>query len=796
MITNKPMKPFLTGAKQVSQGRIEAFFDGIEEKTIESLIKELRVFNVENQDVSITEVSLDLTNQRAQLDGEFGSEEALNLALGQESILVRRSWEYKDSLYAYDGPLGAFLKENGEAVEIRFWSPSATSVAVVIYDKDEPGKVLGEVAMSASEKGTWIVELRPENGLGLTNFCGYFYHFKLTRGGEELLVLDPYAKSLAAWNSDAVTDLDPSSKVAKAAFVAPSSIGPDLIEASIPGFESREDAIIYEAHVRDFTSDLALEGTLSAPFGTFTAFIEKLDYLKDLGVTHIQLLPVMSCYLINELAVRERMTNYASSHTNYNWGYDPQSYFALTGAYSTDPTNPEKRISEFKELINAIHTRGMGVILDVVYNHTAQVYIFEDLEPDYYHFMDQNGKAKTSFGGGRLGTTHHMSRRILVDSISYFTEEFKVDGFRFDMMGDHDAETIELAFKAAQSINPKILMLGEGWITYTGDTDDLRQPADQTWMSQTDTVASFSDDIRNQLKSGFPNEGEPAFLTGGACDILTIYHNVKAQPTNFKADDPGDVIQYIEAHDNLTLYDIIAQSIKKDPSIAENDKEILQRIRLGNLILLTSQGTSFIHSGQEYGRTKQFKAEAYKEPVSPDLVPNKSHLLKDEEGKPFYYPYFIHDSYDSTDAINHFDWSKATDAQLFPENTKTQAYTKGLIALRKSTDAFRLKGMDTVDDSVSLITLPGENGIATEDLVIGYQVKATNGDIYAVLINADAKERTISLADSFAALRGAEVLVDANQAGVNPIADPVGMSWTEEGVKLAPLTGIVLRLSL
>ena len=143
------------------------------------------------------------------------------------------------------------------------------------------------------------------------------------------------------------------------------------------------------------------------------------------------------------------MLEYESEGTDYNWGYDPQSYFALTGMYSEDPSNPELRVVEFKNLVNEIHKRGMGIILDVVYNHTASVSIFEDLEPNYYHFMSADGSSRTSFGGGRLGTSHLMSRRVLIDSILYMVAEYKVDGFRFDMMGDHDAQTIQIAFEAS-----------------------------------------------------------------------------------------------------------------------------------------------------------------------------------------------------------------------------------------------------------------------------------------------------------------------------------------------------------
>lgn len=308
--------------------------------------------------------------------------------------------------------------------------------------------------------------------------------------------------------------------------------------------KKKEDAIIYEVHVRDFTSDPNISKELKNQFGTFASFVEKLDYIKELGVTHIQLLPVLSYYYVDEMN-KQRELEYSSSNNNYNWGYDPLNYFSLTGMYSLDPKKPEKRIEEFKNLVNEIHKHNMGVILDVVYNHTAKVDIFENLEPNYYHFMDQDGTPRTSFGGGRLGTTHFMSRKLLVDSIKYLVENYKVDGFRFDMMGDHDSETIELAFNEAKKINPNIIMLGEGWLTFKGDENISVKPADQKWMKDTNTVAVFSDDIRNLLKSGFPNDGKPAFLTTQAQDIMKIFNNIKGNPTSFEADDPGDVIQYI-----------------------------------------------------------------------------------------------------------------------------------------------------------------------------------------------------------------------------------------------------------
>ena len=786
----------MTGAQHVAKSRIESSFSTLVGAKKEDILKHSNITDHQGNKVAISDVTIDEAGKKVTYIGDFSdTQNPYTVVYDSDRFTTRSNWRLKDETYSYDGPLGANLKEDGKRVDLTLWSPSADKVSVVVYDKKDPEKVVGTVALEKGEKGTWKQTLNENSGLGISNYTGYYYHYQIERQGKTVLVLDPYAKSLAAWNSD-LAKTDAAHKVAKAAFVDPAKLGPqDLTYGKIHNFKSREDAVIYEAHVRDFTSDPAIAKDLTKPFGTFEAFIEKLDYLKDLGVTHIQLLPVLSYYFVNELKNHERLSAYASSDSNYNWGYDPQNYFSLTGMYSSDPKNPEKRIAEFKNLVNEIHKRGMGAILDVVYNHTANVDIFEDLEPNYYHFMDADGTPRTSFGGGRLGTTHYMSKRVLVDSIKYLVDTYKVDGFRFDMMGDHDAASIEEAYKAARALNPNLIMLGEGWRTYSGDENMPTKAADQDWMKHTDTVAVFSDDIRNNLKSGYPNEGQPAFITGGKRDINTIFKNLIAQPTNFEADSPGDVIQYIAAHDNLTLFDIIAQSIKKDPSKAENYAEIHRRLRLGNLMVLTAQGTPFIHSGQEYGRTKQFRDPAYKTPVAEDKVPNKSHLLRDKDGNPFDYPYFIHDSYDSSDAVNKFDWTKATDGKAYPENVKSRDYMKGLIALRQSTDAFRLKSLQDIKDRVQLITVPGQNGVEKEDVVIGYQITAPNGDIYAVFVNADEKAREFNLGTAFAHLRNAEVLADEKQAGPVGIANPQGLEWTEKGLKLNALTATVLRIA-
>ncbi|WP_254434229.1 pullulanase [Halobacillus sp. Marseille-Q1614] len=763
----------MKSAQLVNGQTIEIYFsssEGLDEDTIR---EELRIMDKNEEEVPYKNIEI-LKDGKVIITGAFNEELAPYQATFKEkSVSANVSWRYIDEKYGYDDDLGLELNSDGSA-SLKFWSPRADRVAVKLYDKDNQDKAAGTVDMQIGDRGVWSVKLDEEN-TGINNLTGYYYHLEIERNGETKLALDPYAKSMAAWNSDA------SDTIGKAAIVNPSDIGPELNYADIEGYEKREDAIIYEVHVRDFTSDPSIEDELSSQFGTFEAFIEKLDYIEDLGVTHIQLLPVMSYYFADETASAERMLTYDSQDNNYNWGYDPQSYFSPTGMYSENPDDPELRIQELKHLIDEIHKRDMGVILDVVYNHTADVNIFEDLVPNYYHFMDADGSPRTSFGGGRLGTTHEMSRKVLVDSIKYWVDEFKVDGFRFDMMGDHDAKSIQTAYDEAVKLNPNTLMIGEGWRTFAGDeTSSGVQPADQDWMIDTDSVSVFSDEFRNELKSGFGIEGQPRFITGGARNIQQIFDNMKAQPYNFEASDPGDVVTYIAAHDNLTLHDVIAQSIKKDPD--KHAEEIHKRIRLGNSMVLTSQGTAFLHAGQEFGRTKQFRAETKE-------APYKSTYMEDEEGNPFNFPYFIHDSYDSSDAINKIDWQKASNAKKYPIHTITREYTTGLIKLRRSTNAFRLGTMEEVNSNVTRLEVPE---IKENDLVLAYKAESTdNTGNYFVFVNADNKARTLTMNDYN--LAPGKVVVDDDEAGVNKVNDPTGFSKNEKEIKIDPLTTIVVK---
>ncbi|WP_223292453.1 pullulanase [Salipaludibacillus neizhouensis] len=766
----------LESGELLSKEQMELRFSSTEKFSQEELTDRVQIQDKDGADVAFDSLVKNDDQKTVTIKGSFDVEATpYDVTFIDNSISVKEGWRFKDDLYAYEGDLGVELHEDDSAT-LKVWSPSADSVSIVLYDRDDQYEVVqDDVQMTRGDRGVWEVTLDEAN-TGVADLTGYYYHYNIERDGESVLALDPYASSMATWDSADVDNVP----IGKAAIVDPSEIGPELEFAEIDGFEKREDAIIYEIHVRDFTSDPDIDEELEAQFGTFASFVEKLDYIEDLGVTHVQMLPVMSYFFADEFNNGERMLDYDSTDNNYNWGYDPHSYFSLTGMYSEDPDDAKKRIEEFKMLVDEIHARGMGVVLDVVYNHTAQEAIFENLEPEYYHFMNADGTSRTSFGGGRLGTTHDMSRRILVDSIMHWVEEYKVDGFRFDMMGDHDAESIQIAYDKAKEANPNIVMIGEGWRTFAGDENggDV-VPADQDWMAQTESVGSFSDEFRNELKSGFGSEGQPRFLTGGARSIQQIFDNVTANPHNFTATNPGDVVPYIAAHDNLTLHDVIAQSIKKDP--AHHEEEIHQRIRLGNVMLLTSQGTPFIHAGQEFGRTKQFRADTIE-------APYKSTYMESEDGTPFEYPYFIHDSYDSTDAINMFDWDKATDEEAFPISNQTREYTTGLIELRRSTDAFRLGTIDEIEDNVSLIDAPE---MKEEDLILGFKaVSSDDSETYFVFVNTDNQERTLTLEDD---LTQGTVLVDGNESGLKKVKDPSGFELSSDQIKIDPLTAVVVK---
>ncbi|WP_379160677.1 pullulanase [Paenibacillus sp. sgz5001063] len=780
----------LASAEVLSTSKLLLTFtltDGLDAAALKSAIT---VKDKAGNPVTVTAVMIKSTTSVEVDTAAFALDQApLSVTYSGKSVSASAGWRMLDEMYNYTGDdLGANYHPADHSATLKLWAPMASRVVANVYSKTDAAMQVGQVSLTPGDKGVWSVQLKPSDLSGASaagDVRGFYYQYEVTNNGISKQVLDPYAKSMAVFTVNTTGAAGPDGDmVGKAAIVDLSGTNPpDFGAAAIPGYQKREDAVIYEVHVRDFTSDVSIESELGGErWGSYAAFEKKLDYIKSLGVTHIQLLPVMAWYYGDETKMGNRESAYSAQNNEYNWGYDPQSYFSPDGAYSQNPADPEERIMELKGLIDAVHKAGMGVILDVVYTHMAKKDFLNDIVPNYYAFQDANGSFIGGFGNN-LATSHKMAEKLMVDSVKYWFSEYKIDGMRWDMMGDATADAVQAAYDAAEAINPQALFIGEGWKTFGGAASDpalTGKGADQSWMDKTDNIGVFSDEFRNELKSGFGSEGEPRFITGGARSIATIFNNIKAQPSNIPADDPGDVVPYIEAHDNLTLHDVIAQSIRKDPSIAVNELEIQKRIRLGNLLELTSQGTAFLQAGQEYGRTKQWKGAG---------VPEQKYTeLKDGNGQSV--GYFINDSYDSSDAVNQFDWAKATDDINYPVQNATRAYTSGLIQLRQSTDAFRLGDKSLVDSNVSLIAAPE---IQATDLVIGYKNKATDGTgLYYVFMNGDNAARTLTLSED---LTGGQVLVDDDQAGTAaiPAESQTGFTLTANSITLAPLTAVVIR---
>ena len=781
-----------TFLKQVvisGENELSLVFNQIKDIDIEKLAKGIKIEDENKKAIELSSVTFKGSDSIKVRLNNKASKHPCYVSYDGRRVNTVYDWKEIDALFAYKGnDLGCNYVDN-DAV-IKLWAPLAENVTFILFDKDNQNKQILTKPMEKGEKGVWSIKLTLKDLESAKYFTdtlrGFYYQFEVKNYGKNpVRVLDPYARSMAAVtvDSDGSDGGSTHDLVGKAAIVDLKSIEPKTTTVKIEGYEKAEDAIIYEVHVRDFTSDPVLEEVRTGRFSSFKAFIGRLPYIKSLGVTHVQLLPVMAWYYGDELKMASPEYTYKAKGCNYNWGYDPQNYFSPDGAYSENPNDAELRISELRELINAIHAEGMGVILDVVYTHMANATFLNNAVPDYYFFKDANGNFVGDFGNN-LATTRKMASKLLIDSVKYWFKEYGIDGMRWDMMGDATADAVQAAFDEAKKINPNVIFIGEGWRTFKGDREDPAlkgKGADQGWMKKTKDVGSFSDEMRNELKSGFMSEGEPAFISGAAKNIQTIFSNIKGTPTNFKTVRPANVVQYIEAHDNLTVFDVIAKATKLDPEIPANYAELHKRIRLGLGLVLTSQGVAFIHAGQEYGRTKQWLA---------DGVPEQKYFkFVDDFGKDFIHPYFIHDSYDSSDAINKFDWTKATNAEVSPISCETVEYTKGLIALRKSTNAFRLGSKKLVDAFVKLLAIPELN---REDLAIAYSCNSfSSKEIYYIFVNCDRFKRSFTPLEE---ISSGEVIVDGKRAGVKKIEKPYGVEIKGNSVVLEPLTFAVIRV--
>jgi pullulanase len=565
--------------------------------------------------------------------------------------------------YAQDD-LGAVYRPT--ATIIKLWAPTANQVEVALYPNATTTEYSQIFPMTRDSEGLWTAIIGGD-------WAGYYYVYHITLPGtagnhsKEFHVNDPYAHGCSA-NSGRTLIYDP---------VKTNPAGWD--EDHFVDLKNNTDAILYEMHVRDFTIN-ANSGVLHR--GKFLGLVETgttspeggktgLDHLTELGVTHVHLLPV------NDYAGGDERQN-ADNYTWYNWGYDPLLFATPEGSYATDPDGTARQ-KEFKKMVQAFHQHHLGVVLDVVFNHTASTgftrfSIFDKIYPGYYYREDASGKYANATGcGNEIASERPMVRKFIVDTVKYWLTEYHVDGFRFDLMGILDRDTMLEVYREAKKINPSVIIYGEGW-----DMEKvLPPPRMMTQVNVAGTgIAAFNDGIRDNIKGDAGNGKAPGFVQGagvpyGGMERFRL--NIKGQSTgrgdeSIPVSSPGETINYDSVHDDLCLWDKLRASAPDAPEAV--------RIKMDKLaagIVLTAQGVPFLQEGDEFLRSKNMVSNSY----------------NDNDAK-----------------VNPIDWSlKAKHQDVFD-------YYRGLILLRKAHPAFRMTEKSAVDQAMEFATNVPETMVA------------------------------------------------------------------------------------
>ena len=528
----------------------------------------------------------------------------------------------------YTGPLGPDYTPGGTC--LRLWAPTAEAVTVTLYHKGDGGAVLGTEPLVRGAHGVWSVWLPGEQH-------GHYYTFAVTVDGITRETGDPYARA-AGVNGvrSMIVDL---------ARTAPSGWERD-VRPTIPPAQRA----VWEVSVRDFSQDAA-SGVRPAWRGKYMAFTQQgttlhgdgihptcLNYLKRLGVKYVQLMPIFDFGSVDEAKPLLRQ---------YNWGYDPTNFNVPEGSYSTDPTRGEVRIRECREMIAALHAVGIGVVMDVVYNHTYRTENPLNSTVPYYFFR-QNPDGSFSNGSGcgnEFASERPMARRYLIDSILYWAKEYHIDGFRFDLMGLYDAESIN-AVRAALDALPggrDILLYGEPW--QSGASQLHRYEANKANLAMlNERVGIFCDDTRDAIKGGCFDAREPGYVEGKPGSFWDIGAAVAAwcRSDRLPPHAPSQIVSYVSAHDNFTLWDKLLCVRYEKPEFTARDTVALAQNRLAAGIYLTSFGLPFMQAGEEFARTKKG----------------------------------VSNSYRSSPALNRLDWNRAEQYHALVD------YYRGLLALR------------------------------------------------------------------------------------------------------------------
>jgi pullulanase len=624
-----------------------------------------------------------------------------------------------DERYYTEDTLGCSYSNNGTIFKL--WSPIAAYVDLLLYKNGDPSiKEVPKRYKMIENQGLWSTNIQD-------SLKGYFYTFEVKAHNTVYETTDPYAKAVGinGYRGAVVNlrDSDPSS----------------FSEEISPRCENFTDAVIYEASIRDISvhPDSGIENK-----GRFKGLIEEgtvsskglstgLSHLKELGITHLQLLPVFD---FSPLSTDEKHP------FKYNWGYDPFNYNVPEGSYSTDPYDPLSRILEFKSLVQELHENNICIIMDVVYNHmshSTENNLHKSF-PGYYFRQWENGELCNGSGcGNDTASERSMMRKFIIDSVVYWAKEYHIDGFRLDLMGLHDIDTVNKLRRALDKIDEKIMLYGEGWELNT----DLKAHEKATISNANNLpkIGHFNDIIRDTIKGSVFDATDRGFISGkealeGVMRFCTTACTQNTGGKNPIFTSPVQSINYASAHDNYTLHDKLMLSCS-----GSSEKDLEAMTKLSAAIILTSQGIPFIHAGEEFCRTKSG----------------------------------VENSYNCTDEINRLDWRRKF------QYYKVFKYYQGLIELRKTHSAFRMKTGEEIENHLQFI----EN---TPPHVVGFILKnGANHDPWrdiVVIYNGAKWPAVVTLPQA-----SWTVVVDGNNSGTVPL-------YTLEGgsVTVQPISAIVL----
>lgn len=578
----------------------------------------------------------------------------------------------------------------------KLWSPPAQKVRLQLYEKGTGGTPLEMIPLKKQGNGVWETTMKG-------NQAGKYYTVQVQIDGKWLAETpDPYAKAVGMnGQRGMILDLTTTNPAG-------------WTDDKRPAQADFNSIIVYELHVRDLSSHIN-SGIKNR--GKYLGLTEKgthnvagdatgLDHLKELGITHLHLIPVFD---YRSTSVDESLP---PQTPQYNWGYDPDNYNAPEGSYATDPADGAVRIREFKQAIKTLHENGIRVVMDVVYNHTGSTTesVFNRVVPGYYYRQNADGKfSDASACGNETASERTMMRRYMIESMKYWVQEYHVDGFRIDLMGIHDIETMNQVSAELHAIDPSIFIYGEGWTAGSSPLPDDRR-ALKVNTHRLDRVAAFSDDFRDALKGSVFNHDEKGFVSGRPGQEESIKFGIVASTQHPQIDyskvnyskapwakEPYQTMTYVDCHDNHTLWDKLAISC---PQASEADR--IKMNELAAAMVLTSQGVAFLHAGAD--------------------------LLRSKQG--------VENSFNSPDNINWIDWSRKT------QYKQVNAFYRNLIQLRKNHPAFRMPSTELIQNHLKFLDVTGDN-------LVAYQISGhVNGDAWkniVVIFNGSSATRTLQV---------------------------------------------------